>query len=82
MRLDAPAGFVSFDASAPVVGSFLFVIAPIAHVTFRSVPPLPIGSSVGTEFTYTPGSVWQSSLTSGDVLQPQTGRIVQTYERF
>jgi hypothetical protein len=41
-----------------------------------------IGVSVGTEFQYTQGTIWQHSMTSGDAMQSQTGRIVQTHERF
>jgi hypothetical protein len=82
IRLAAPAGVVAYTSTAPTGGVFQFVIAPIGKATFRSVAPLIIGVSVGTEFTYTPGSIWQHSMTSGDAMQPQTGRIVQTYERF
>jgi hypothetical protein len=82
MRLDAPAGIVSFSASAPTAGAFQFVIASIPQVTFKATAPQVIGSSVGTEFQYTQGTVWRHSMTSGDLSLPQTGRIVQTYERL
>jgi hypothetical protein len=82
MRLDAPAGITTYTSTAPTGGVFQSVVAPVSNVTFLSVAPGISGVSVGTEFTYTQGSIWQHSMTSGDMEQSQTGRIVQTYERL
>jgi hypothetical protein len=82
VRLDAPAGITAYTSTAPTGGVFQSVIVSAGMETFLSVAPGISGVSVGTEFAYTQGSIWQHSMTSGDMEQSQTGRIVQTYERL
>jgi hypothetical protein len=82
MRLDAPAGIITYTSTAPTGGVFQSAIVSPGQAIFRSVAPGISGVSVGTEFAYTQGSIWQHSMTSGDMEQSQTGRIVQTYERL